>query len=163
MDIFSIEKEFCDKAFLNSPFLPFVSVNSNADKSVSVIFKGQKLIGLQEKKQTICIVLKTDFYNAIDLTGLDIDAQTVKSMPEFVRFFVGENQFVEVMDVIHKDVENYVDVNFVPEYTFDCCDRYMQCSDARRCTNPDRIHAKSCTYRQKLENGIVFFGDNRNV
>lgn len=47
--------------------------------------------------------------------------------------------------------------------TFDICSRYMQCSDARRCVHPDLIHAKECSYKEKLENGIIFYGKNRNV
>lgn len=46
---------------------------------------------------------------------------------------------------------------------FDCCSRYMECSDAKTCTQPDKIHALGCSYRLKLAKGIIFFGKNRNI
>ncbi len=46
---------------------------------------------------------------------------------------------------------------------FDCCSQYMQCSDAGYCIHPDIMFAGQCTYRQKLKNGIIFFGEKRNV
>lgn len=46
---------------------------------------------------------------------------------------------------------------------FDCCSRYMQCSDARRCLQPNMQLSRQCTYRQKLIHGIVYYGENRNV
>lgn len=46
---------------------------------------------------------------------------------------------------------------------FDCCHRYLECSNARQCTHPDEEFALSCSYRRKLKQGIVFFGENRNV
>lgn len=46
---------------------------------------------------------------------------------------------------------------------FDCCHRFLECSDAKDCTHPDMEFQKRCTYRRKLKQGIVFFGANRNV
>lgn len=46
---------------------------------------------------------------------------------------------------------------------FDCCSRYMQCSDAKNCVHPDLLFAGQCRYRQKLKQGIIFYGKNRNV
>ena len=45
---------------------------------------------------------------------------------------------------------------------FDCCDRYMECSDARQCVRSD-FRAFLCGYRKVLKSGRVFFGKNRNV
>lgn len=46
---------------------------------------------------------------------------------------------------------------------FDCCHRYLDCSDAKDCIHPDMEFQKRCTYRRKLKQGIIFFGKNRNV
>lgn len=46
---------------------------------------------------------------------------------------------------------------------FDCCHRYSECSDARSCTHPDREIAMCCSYRRKLKEGIIFYGENRNI
>lgn len=48
-------------------------------------------------------------------------------------------------------------------YSFDCCSRYMQCSDALKCVNPYPEVFRYCKYKTKLKNGIVFYGKNRNI
>ena len=46
---------------------------------------------------------------------------------------------------------------------FDCCHRYLECSNQRDCTNPDKEISDCCTYRRRLKQGIIFFGPNRTV
>ena len=46
---------------------------------------------------------------------------------------------------------------------FDCCSRYLACSEAGHCTHPDIMFAGQCTYRQKLRTGRIFYGTERNV
>lgn len=48
-------------------------------------------------------------------------------------------------------------------HTFDCCSRYMQCSDAKRCIHPNPIDALGCTYKKRLQQGLIFYGINRNI
>lgn len=48
--------------------------------------------------------------------------------------------------------------------SFDCCSRVEKCSDLMKCTHPDYLYAcAACTYKKKLDEGIVFYGKNRNV
>lgn len=46
---------------------------------------------------------------------------------------------------------------------FDCCSRYLACSETGHCTHPDIMFAGQCTYRQKLRTGRIFYGKKRNV
>ena len=46
---------------------------------------------------------------------------------------------------------------------WDCCSRYMECSDARACVHPDKGFALGCGYRKILNTGRIFYGKNRNV
>lgn len=46
---------------------------------------------------------------------------------------------------------------------WDCCSRYRQCSDARRCVHPDQAFALKCRYRKILASGRIYYGENRNV
>lgn len=41
---------------------------------------------------------------------------------------------------------------------FGCCSRYRDCSDAGCCLIPERNYSIHCTYRKKLEDGVVFYG-----
>lgn len=46
---------------------------------------------------------------------------------------------------------------------WDCCSRYLDCSDAKGCVHPDKKVALLCGYRQVLNSGRIFYGKNRNV
>ena len=46
---------------------------------------------------------------------------------------------------------------------FSCCSQYMACSDAKTCTNADKLEALGCYYRRVLHSGRIFYGKNRNV
>lgn len=46
---------------------------------------------------------------------------------------------------------------------WDCCSRYMECSDAKTCVHPDKRAALLCGYRRILNSGRIFYGKNRNV
>jgi len=48
-------------------------------------------------------------------------------------------------------------------HTFDCCGRYMECSDARHCVHSDPRASVGCSYKRNLANGRVFYGKNCNV
>lgn len=61
-----------------------------------------------------------------------------------------------VSDAVHTVIKN------IP-YDFDCCSRYEQCSNAKRCIHPDPEFALWCSYRQKLAQGIIFYGKNKNI
>ncbi len=47
--------------------------------------------------------------------------------------------------------------------TFDCCHRYLACSDAGRCVNPDAAQALGCGYKRVLTEGKCYYGEHRNV
>lgn len=46
---------------------------------------------------------------------------------------------------------------------WDCCSRYLACSDAKKCVYPDPQFAMACGYRKILASGKIFYGPNRNV
>lgn len=46
---------------------------------------------------------------------------------------------------------------------FDCCSRYEECSNARKCTNPSPDLAVACGYRKIMKSGRIFYGPNRNI
>lgn len=53
-------------------------------------------------------------------------------------------------------------VNQYPK-EWDCCSRYLACSDAKACVHPDKAFALSCGYRRILSSGRIFYGKNRNI
>lgn len=46
---------------------------------------------------------------------------------------------------------------------FGCCSHYVECSDALRCIQQDRLLSMSCQYKRNLYHGKVFYGKNKNI
>ena len=53
-------------------------------------------------------------------------------------------------------------INRLPK-SWDCCSKYMECSNAKRCVHPDPSLALECGYRKILASGKIYYGENRNV
>ena len=157
-----------DLFFNDSPFHEKVSINENSDESISFIFCGQKPFGFKPMKNRSSFIIKNDYYKNLELDTLGIyyEISYVKSLPDFTRISI-ETEFESfkiLTDYIFKFSEQYVDEHYIPEYTYDCCHRYMECSDEKRCTNPNYLHSKGCNYNNNnLSKGRIFFGKNRNI
>lgn len=46
---------------------------------------------------------------------------------------------------------------------FDCCSRYEECSNQKRCIHPNPEIALGCGYRKIMKKGRIFYGKNRNI
>ena len=44
-----------------------------------------------------------------------------------------------------------------------CCSDFIECSNAKRCTKEDNIEYWGCYYRENLEKGRIFYGENKTV
>lgn len=53
-------------------------------------------------------------------------------------------------------------VNRYPK-EWDCCSRYLECSDTKTCVHPNKAFALVCGYRKILSEGRIFYGKNRNI
>jgi len=58
--------------------------------------------------------------------------------------------------VLDRSVDDY-------PHEYDCCSRYLEYSDHRKCQHPDKHFAAGCGYRVILKHGHVFYGENRNA
>ena len=47
--------------------------------------------------------------------------------------------------------------------SFGCCSRFMECSNVKKCVHENKLYSKACMYREHLDNGEIFYGENRNV
>lgn len=47
--------------------------------------------------------------------------------------------------------------------SFGCCSNFNKCSDLKKCVHENKLYSTSCMYRKRLENGNIFFGENRNI
>lgn len=53
-------------------------------------------------------------------------------------------------------------VNRAPK-EWDCCSRYLECSNAKQCVHPDPAFALGCGYRKVMASGKIYYGENRNI
>lgn len=53
-------------------------------------------------------------------------------------------------------------INRMPK-EWDCCSRYTECSNAKRCVHPNPRFALKCGYRKILASGKIYYGENRNI
>lgn len=56
-------------------------------------------------------------------------------------------------DILNEAIDNF------PK-SFGCCSRYIECSNAKKCVNPDKELALDCSYKINLKHGRIFYGYN---
>jgi len=75
-------------------------------------------------------------------------------------FDTSHNGILQFADFLSAVLDSAIDS--LPK-EFDCCSYYEQCSDAKRCINPNSRIATGCGYRRIMKKGRIFYGKNRNV
>ena len=90
---------------------------------------------------------------------------------ESYRHLAADKEYTKIFIADFSEVTNYeafakcamqVVIDRMP-VEFDCCSRYLECSDAKSCTHPDKEFSLKCGYRKILKSGRIFYGRNRNV
>lgn len=96
-----------------------------------------------------------------DLIPASMPKKSAKSEPKYVRIPVDEENPLEGDESLLIDIARECVTRYPKEW--DCCSRYMECSDAKKCVHPDKAFALGCGYRKVLQSGRIFYGSNRNV
>lgn len=86
----------------------------------------------------------------------------IKSDQDFFRielrqFYDNVNDF-RLSPIISQAIEDLF--IFTP---FGCCEKYVNCSDEKKCMHTDPVYATACFYRRNLLAGKIFYGKNRNT
>ncbi len=149
----------------------FISISENAGNSISVwiteLTTGKKskhafavsLKGKKDFKYVSFLVKKTVIDNITIpknamLKSIESDIFNVR-----VNFPIEENDFTSFIN----DLLNYTVNTFEPSDKFGCCDKYIECSNAKKCLHNNLFYAKACYYRKNLESGKIFYGENKNI
>lgn len=107
------------------------------------------------KPKTKYLRFPSSFYNCFENHTIS----KIASAPDFIRVHFDSIQDIEKMQ---EGILTAIKSISAPP-SFDICSRYEKCSNELRCLHPDPRHSLECTYRKKLQDGIVFFGKNRNI
>ncbi|HHX28547.1 MAG TPA: hypothetical protein GX716_05980 [Firmicutes bacterium] len=124
----------------------------------TVSFCGSAVFRIVEQKKGVKLELADKYFGSLEVSELDSYGQAKDGWTKI-------NLTEEVAEAILGDLPSVYERCYSeqPVETFGCCSRYVQCSDERRCVNPDRDLARGCAYKAHLENGRIFYGMNRNV
>lgn len=87
---------------------------------------------------------------------------SVETSTKWLKVEINEPTDIFIYKQLVIDLYNYC-MGLNSSDSFDCCSRYMQCSDALKCVNPHPEVYKYCKYKNKLKKGIVYYGKNRNI
>ena len=156
---FEILKDCC-KDMLSKLNVPtnLLILNGLKDKSaVCLVDEGHTVSHLRIRKNKKYITMPEDVQELLPITA---QTYTLKSTPGILYIMIS----------IPEDVRQYADafckavhIHIQKYHTFDCCGRYMECSNAKQCIHPKPVEALGCTYKRNLEKGLIFYGENRNI
>lgn len=99
--------------------------------------------------------------------GLDQNAYESDTKVGWIKVAL-DDQIVDIIHIHANDVfkKCYKDS---AEFTFGCCSRFIECSDAKKCTckkeyyfNNIKRFPSGCMYKDNLDQGLIFYGKNKN-
>lgn len=96
-----------------------------------------------------------------DLIPADFPTTRIPSDKKYIRLMLDYNHPAEGYTDFLARIAGETVSRYPKEW--DCCSRYMECSDAKACVHPDKAFALGCGYRRILASGRIFYGANRNI
>lgn len=96
-----------------------------------------------------------------DMIPSSYPTKKIKSDPKYIRLLIDEDHPVESYAELFTQLTRETIDRYPKEW--DCCSRFKECSDAKRCVHPDKAFSLGCGYRKILNSGKVFYGQNRNI
>lgn len=96
-----------------------------------------------------------------DLIPSETPTKRVASEEKYIRILIDDEHPIDSYTPLLCKIAGATVDRYPKEW--DCCSRYMDCSDAGRCVHPDKAFAMQCGYRKILSSGKIFYGKNRNI
>ena len=139
-----------------------ISFNINKNGSVSFnVFKNILLKITFQKTKMFIELRKIDSINLEELLK-KFDEVKYKENDLYVKIYINDINDINKINNELKEIYKYLYLN-EPFDNFGCCSRYIECSDALKCINPDKKLARGCQYKDNLESGKIFYGKNKNI
>lgn len=129
--------------------------NAYRSSTTSALFARLKLVGKQKY-----ISFSSNYADVFKKA--EIPFFSIKSDPDFIRIAVG-TLFDTNNEQTLSTVFNNIFLTSFSFQKFDCCAKFEQCSNDKKCLHDDIIYSSSCVYRKHLENGRIFYGENKNI
>ena len=151
-------EDIINKAFEHEPKHDCILRKNKTLLGVSYFFYNSELLSLSvyEGKSVCYIRVNKD----VLLRFVNICLYNIKSGIKDTYVKIYDTDYVLLNNLILY-LKDYFDQAAPIE--FDCCSRYIECSNNLKCVQPNIEYSIMCSYRKKLNKGIVFYGKNRNV
>lgn len=166
---------FIEQASSEMKFLQ--SIQARLEHEVTEYAGDPSIIRFVQNANYVSVMVGTSFAFSIRLQGklpfISIQNSNTDLVPVSAntRKSTSQGNHTQILLGDAENISNYVDFMVevikatVDRYPSDwnCCSRYMECSDAKHCIHPDRKFALSCGYQKILRSGRIFYGKNRNI
>jgi len=123
---------------------------------MTVWFFEKAVMRVRKSKESVKIELKTRFTKDLDI-GNQLKLKTDK---DWIVTYYNDDVIEKILNNVAKVYEKCYSEAPDP---FGCCSKYLECSDKRRCIQPDRGMVRNCIYKGHLNEGRIFYGKNRNI
>lgn len=134
-----------------------VRLEENKDYS-AVYWRNSLAFRLRIRKKTNYIAVPLSSRPSVEnLAPFDLQAKTGDDLWRVNLWDVPVEDCAAALASVVRDT-----INRQPK-DWDCCSRYLECSNAKRCVHPDPTFALGCGYRKILTSGEIYYGENRNV
>ena len=117
-------------------------------------------IGFVKKKGKQYICFKDSYKLLFDKANIVypkiLSDHSIRFFPDSFSALLTNDKFPQIVEKMILDAFNY--------NSFDCCSRYVECSDRKKCVHPDLFYATaSCQYKKHVDKGEFFYGINKNI
>lgn len=129
----------------------------SAYSSIYLINEGNLVCRMCFRGKTNYIAVPAKYEEMIPPVG---EVKKSKSDPNYVRIFLSSSDDIRYFAAMLWHILDDMIAALPTE--FGCCSRYIECSDAKRCVNPDMDLSMRCYYKKNLRKGIIFYGKNKN-
>lgn len=127
----------------------------NSQQAVSV-FLGDKLCyRVIIQKRGYKLEISKDIAKYMDLSQISSDKNALD-------FVVAVFDNIDNLLMLCNDMLTTFYKHYTPSERFGCCGKYIECSNQAKCLHDDIFYAKACQYRENLEKGHIFYGENCN-
>lgn len=173
----SLSQICSDKELLPDNLRLLSNSNKNA-KSYSVcIYEYAFPLGSDKNRSTSLLNIKFNLNGSIHLEFREYIFKKISNPPPYIASRIrtekntGNRILILTFDSRTQELHDYICKIILyrlkyyrsSQSSFDCCNKFMECSDALKCVHDNKLYSTVCTYRHRLENGIIFYGKNRNV
>jgi len=128
--------------------------------TASVLALEKIMCKIDVKQQLAFIQVRLRFEKQAKAAGLVFEAD--RSLKNYIRIPILDEQPVSALNLLLQEAFKMA-YRENADTSFSCCSRFIECSDARKCTNPKPLFALGCAYKDNLENGRIFYGQNPTV